>query len=106
MPYRIPAINQAAIEDAREVAAFGEGLRRQRNDMVRRVLGACVIGVGVVLIASAHVMSGAPFTDIGTTSSCTEDTCLCWLEEHHTWARFDCEPEPAGTCFRSYGTCR
>jgi hypothetical protein len=105
MPYRIPAINEAAIEDEREVAAFAEGLRRQRTTVVRRVLGVIMLNLVALVVASAWMTSGPPRYTLASTESCTEDTCLCWLEEHHTWARFSCTPMPAGTCFKSKGTC-
>ncbi len=104
MPYRVAAINEAAIEDAREIAAFGERLRRQRTTVVRRVVGVTSLGIIALLVASAWMTSG-PSRCTFASPSCTEDTCLCWLEEHHTWARFSCAPMPEGTCFKSKGTC-
>ena len=64
------------------------------------------LGFGSFLAVSAWLVTfDPPYTTIGGTTSCTEDTCLCWLEEHHTWARFSCTPMPEGTCFKSLGTC-
>jgi hypothetical protein len=107
MAYRIAAINEAALEEQREIDTFAETLYRERDAMFRRVVTALAIAfasafVVIVSFVRTHKPERVSFAESQT---CTSDTWLCWSESQHAWTPVDGAHPPEGTCFESLGTC-
>jgi hypothetical protein len=105
MPYRVPAVNEAAIQDENELVSMRRAFGRQR---ARARVGVAIVATVILVVLVVALGSLGDDSRVtyslgeATTTSCSEDTCLCWSD--HEWTYVACPP-PNGPCFRSAGTC-